>query len=43
MQATVKETKAAPIQKGKKPVSVFPFVNGFFFLIFCLFILIPLW
>ena len=31
------------MQKGKKNFSVFPFVNGLFFLLFCLFILVPLW
>ena len=43
MQATAKEAKLPPIKKGKKTFSVFPFVNGLFFLLFCLFILVPLW
>lgn len=43
MQATAKEAKLPSIKKGKKNFSVFPFVNGLFFLLFCLFILVPLW
>ena len=43
MQATAKEAKLPSIKKGKKTFSVFPFVNGLFFLLFCLFILVPLW
>ena len=43
MQATAKEVKLPPVKKGKKNFSVFPFVNGLFFLLFCLFILVPLW
>ena len=43
MQATAKEAKLPPVKKGKKNFSVFPFVNGLFFLLFCLFILVPLW
>ncbi len=43
MQATAKEAKLPPVKKGKKTFSVFPFVNGLFFLLFCLFILVPLW
>ena len=43
MQATAKEVKLSPVKKGKKNFSVFPFVNGLFFLLFCLFILVPLW
>ena len=43
MQATAKEEKLPPVKKGKKNFSVFPFVNGLFFLLFCLFILVPLW
>ena len=42
MQATAKEAKLPSIKKGKKNFSVFPFVNGLFFLLFCLFILVPL-
>ena len=37
MQATAKEVKLTPVKKGKKTFSVFPFVNGLFFLLFCLF------
>ena len=43
MQATAKEVKLTPVKKEKKNFSVFPFVNGLFFLLFCLFILVPLW
>ena len=39
MQTTI----AKAHHKGHKQFSIFPFVNGLFFLIFCLFILIPLW
>ena len=34
MQATAKEVKLSPVKKGKKNFSVFPFVNGLFFLLF---------
>lgn len=43
MQTTVKKTTEIKVERGKKQFSVFPYVNGFFFLIFCLFILVPLW
>lgn len=43
MENTKTANYVPPVRKSKKKVSVFPYVNGFLFVIICLIILVPIW
>ena len=39
----MENTKKVAAQRPRKPLNIFPYVNGFLFVIICLIILVPIW